>query len=61
MSLKSRKLLFAFAVFVTATAFRVFDLIGEETWMQTVVVIVSAYSAANVGAKFAVKGEKRPE
>lgn len=51
--MKASKFILSSAAFVTATLFRVFDLIGEDVWMQTVLIVLGVYSGANIGATIA--------
>lgn len=51
--MKQSKLILSASVFVTATLFRIFDVIDQETWFQTVTIVLGIYAGANVGATIA--------
>lgn len=51
--MRHSKLLLTAAAFSTATLFRIFGYIDQETWFKTVSVVLSAYGLANVGATWA--------
>lgn len=50
---KHTKLILTASAFLTATLFRIFDFIDQETWFKTVATVISAYGLANVGSTWA--------
>ena len=48
---RSRKLIFTLLVYLTATLFRITDLIGSGEWITIATLVLTIYAGANVMEK----------